>query len=59
MAEVAEWSTAVRELLVKQVAWHCLRAEVLQCVANYYDLERAAFWDRRISGLSWRKRLGV
>jgi len=57
MAIAAEGSATVRGLLTKLVARHCLRADVLECVANYYDRVRAASWDRRRAGLSLSRRL--
>jgi len=57
MAIAAEECTSVRGLLTKLVARHCLRADVLECVANYYDRARASFWDRRRADLSLSRRL--
>ena len=44
IAITADEHPTVRGLLARHLARHCLRADVLLCLANYYDRASAAFW---------------
>jgi hypothetical protein len=57
LAYEAEGCASVEELLIKHIARHFHRADVIQCVASYYDTVRAAAWHRELAGLRLAKRL--